>query len=132
MDSKLIEQIIDIMVPRFDPDFILVFGSYAKGYERADSDLDIAFYCGGSPGRYETFLVAQELADALKMEVDLIDLKGASTVFQAQIYTSGITIYSKDEDRRVKEQMKALSMYAKLNEERKAILDGIDERGTIL
>lgn len=132
MNSKLTDKIIEILVPRLQPAYLIVFGSYAKGCQREDSDIDIAFYCEDeSPSRYETFLLAQELASLLKIEVDLVDLKQASTVFQAQIYSTGTVIYCENESLRMKEQMKALRMYAKLNEERKSILEGIDKRGTI-
>ena len=132
MQSEVIEIINKVLVPKLNPEFMIVFGSYAKGYQREDSDIDIAFYCEGeSPSRYDTFLMAQELAEELKTEVDLIDLKTASTVFQAQIYITGKVIYCNNEERRMEEQMRAFSMYAKLNEERKSILDGIYKRGTI-
>ena len=104
MNSKLTDNIIETLVPRLQPAYLVVFGSYAKGCGRGDSDIDIAFYCEGeSPSRYETFLLAQELASQLKMEVDLVDLKQASTVFQAQIYSTGRVIYCKDEALRMKE-----------------------------
>ena len=55
----------------------------------------------------------------------------ASTVFKAQIYTTGIVIYTNDDILLKKQKMTTLSMYARLNEERKAILEKIDERGSI-
>ena len=81
-----------------DPSFIVVFGSYAKNTTHKDSDIDVAFYSqDSSHTTYEIFLLAQELADILKIDVDLINLRTASTVFQAQIYTTGTVIYSKDD-----------------------------------
>ncbi|WP_367946558.1 nucleotidyltransferase domain-containing protein [Bacillus sp. V59.32b] len=80
---------------------------------------------------YEIFQLAQELADILKVEVDLIDLRTASTVFQAQIYTTGTIIYSANDLLLKNLQMTALSMYAKLNEERETILKKINESGSI-
>lgn len=132
MESKLIDKINRKLVPRLDPAFIIVFGSYAKGCQRKESDIDVAFYSDGeTPDKYEIFMLAQELAEELKIEVDLINLREASTVFKAQIFTTGKVIFSQNEDTRIKEQMIALSMYAKLNEERHEILDGISKRGTI-
>ena len=75
--------------------------------------------------------MAQELADILKIDVDLVNIRIASTVFQAQIYTTGTVIYSKDDTLLKNQQMTALSMYAKLNEERENILKKIGESGTI-
>ncbi|OIK09247.1 hypothetical protein [Bacillus sp. MUM 13] len=75
--------------------------------------------------------MAQELADILKIEVDLANIRTASTVFQAQIYTTGPIIYSANDTLLKNLQMTALSMYAKLNEERQGIIKNIDENGTI-
>lgn len=38
---------------------------------------------------------AQALADMLGYDVDLLDLHGASTVMQAQVLTTGATLWSK-------------------------------------
>ena len=40
-------------------------------------------------------------------------------------------IFSNDENLRMNMEMRALSMYAKLNEERKSILENVAESGTI-
>lgn len=66
---------------------------------------------------YDLFLYAQELADLLKVEVDLVNLAEASTVFQAQIFSTGEVIYCMDEYERMTMQMHVYSMYSKLNEE---------------
>jgi uncharacterized protein len=109
-----------------------VFGSYAKGNIHKNSDIDIAFFHEDSIlTSYDIFIVAQELADILNMEVDLVNLRTASTVFKSQIYTTGMIIYSKDDTLLQKQQMTALSMYAKLNEEREEILKNINESGCI-
>lgn len=76
-------------------------------------------------------MVAQELASKLQLDVDLVNIKEVSTVFKAQIFSSGQLIYAQDEEICKEQRMLALSMYAKLNEERKIILDKIDESGSI-
>lgn len=126
------KHIVDALIPVLKPVFLIVFGSYAKGCARPESDIDIAFYCKEEgPSTYDTFMLAQQLADKLKMEVDLVNLKEASTVFQAQIFSTGETIYCTDENIRVREQMRALSMYVKLNEDRSEVLQQIERRGAI-
>jgi hypothetical protein len=84
-----------------------------------------------SLSEYDIFMIAQGLADLLKQPVDLVDLNKASTVFQAQVVGTGQIIYCTDEVRRMYFEMKVLKMYAKLNEERKSILDRIMESGSI-
>ncbi|TQR07291.1 type VII toxin-antitoxin system MntA family adenylyltransferase antitoxin [Psychrobacillus soli] len=132
MEEHMKKQIADILVPALKPVFLIVFGSYAKGHARPDSDLDIAFYCDDAAlTSYDVFMLAQQLADKLKMEVDLVNLKEANTVFQAQIFSTGVTIHCIDENIRVREQMKALSMYVKLNEDRWEALEQIARRGSV-
>ena len=114
------------------PSFIIVFGSYAKGLSRQNSDIDIAFYSEDTVlSSYDLFIIAQELADLLKIEVDLIDLRRASTVLKAQIFTNGKVIFADDELLLKKQQMTALRMYAELNEQRKEILNRIEESGCV-
>ncbi|SFB03869.1 MULTISPECIES: nucleotidyltransferase domain-containing protein [unclassified Bacillus (in: firmicutes)] len=132
MKTEMVQAIKDFLINKLDPVFIIVFGSYAKGYNHEHSDIDIAFYCEkSSQTKYEVFMLAQNLADILKNEIDLVDISSASTVFKAQIYTTGNVIYSKDDYTLKNLQMTALSMYAKLNEEREDVLKSIKESGSV-
>ncbi|MES1042574.1 type VII toxin-antitoxin system MntA family adenylyltransferase antitoxin [Peribacillus simplex] len=132
MKTEMFQSIQEFLIDKIDPSFIIVFGSYSKKTTHRDSDIDVAFYSQDSSHlTYEIFLLAQELADILKIDVDLVNLRTATTVFQAQIYTTGTVIYSKDDILLKNQQMTALSMYAKLNEERENILKQIGESGTI-
>lgn len=132
MQKDILKKAQEFIINKINPSFIIVFGSFAQGTTHKESDLDIAFYKKEQNlSSYEVFMIAQELADLLKMEVDLVDLQHASTVFQAQIFSTGKVIFSKDETLRMTMEMTALSMYAKLNEERKEIIENVDEGGTI-
>ncbi|KYC65142.1 nucleotidyltransferase domain-containing protein [Heyndrickxia coagulans] len=111
-------EIIAFLKEKIDPDFIIV-RFVCKRYARPDSDVDIAFYKeGGILAPYECFLFAQELADRLNKDVDLIDLNQAPTVFQAQIFATGIVMDMKNENALNVKRMLAYRLYAKLNEER--------------
>lgn len=124
--------IIDILCEKVSPYLIILFGSTVKGNIHNQSDIDIAFLSNEIEfDKYELFMIAQELASKLSQDVDLIDLSQASTVFQAQIVQTGKTIYCTDEQKKARFQMKALKMYAKLNEERAEIIKRIDESGSI-
>lgn len=63
--------------------------------------------------------------------MDLIDLSAASTVFQAQVVSTGKTIYCTDFNKKAQFEMKVLKMYARLNEERSLILKRIMESGSV-
>jgi uncharacterized protein len=126
------EKIIkEFLIDKLDPYLIKLFGSTVKGTTHKDSDIDIAYLSDRSIDEYERFMIAQELAAKLDRDVDLVDLDKASTVFQAQIVGTGETLYCTDETRRMYFEMKAFKMYAKLNEERKVILDRIYESGAV-
>jgi predicted nucleotidyltransferase len=132
MKTELYQKIKDFLVDKLNPAYLIVFGSQAKETAHKDSDIDVAFFQENEDfSSYDVFLLAQELADIIKMEVDLIDLKNASTVFKAQIYSHGNVIYTNDLNLLRTQQMTALRMYAKLNEERQPILKNIEESGTI-
>ncbi len=113
------------------PNTVYLFGSYATGSVRNDSDLDLAYLSEKKLSDYERFSIAQQLASRLNIDVDLIDLEKASTVFQAQIISTGKVIYCIKDLKRQLFEMKTLKMYARLNEEREVILQRIKEDGTI-
>jgi uncharacterized protein len=117
--------ILDLLLPRLDPYLLILFGSFAQGRERKESDIDIGFLSDKSLAPYEIFMVAQALASQLNRDVDLINLSVASTVFQAEI------LFCNDLERWERFAMKVLKMFAKLNEEREVVLRSIKESGTI-
>ena len=116
--------IVDYLTQKVNPDLIYVFGSYSKNRERKNSDIDIAYLSEKKIDEYQLFLLAQELADKLNQEVDLIDIKRASTVFKTQII-QGNLIYNRDNYKKMEFELKVLRDYANLNQERKVILDRI-------
>ncbi|MFL0250858.1 type VII toxin-antitoxin system MntA family adenylyltransferase antitoxin [Clostridium neuense] len=135
MSSKLnentLKNIIDILIKNVKPTLIYIFGSAARNELREDSDIDIAYLSDVALSNYEIFILANDIADIVKRDVDLIDLNKASTVFKAQIVGNGKVIYCSDDTKRMYFEMYAFKDYALLNEERKEILDGIRKRGNI-
>ncbi|GAA0500648.1 hypothetical protein GCM10008986_29970 [Salinibacillus aidingensis] len=125
------ELIKETLKDRLQPAFLIVFGSYAMDSAHDDSDLDLAYYSNQISTSYERFLLMEELAEKCNVNVDLVDLKNVDTVFAAQIFTTGEPIYVADKNVFIKERMKTLSMYARLNEQRAEIIQGIRERGNI-
>jgi predicted nucleotidyltransferase len=102
---------------------IILFGSAARGKLRDDSDLDIAYLADTHCTAYERFMVASELANQLSREIDLVDFADASTVFKAQIIGGGKVLLNERPLDRQYTFMRVLKDYAKLNEERRPILD---------
>ncbi|TLS38603.1 type VII toxin-antitoxin system MntA family adenylyltransferase antitoxin [Pseudalkalibacillus caeni] len=131
MNKDLEKQISQFLIQKLSPSLIYLFGSTAKGTDRPDSDIDIAFLTKKTIDDYNRFLLAQELASTLNREVDLVDIQKASTVFQMQILSLGKVLHCEDENERMEFEMKTFSMYARLNEERRSILKQIEERGSV-
>lgn len=132
MHDEIFHKVREFSIEKLKPDFIIIFGSYAKGITHNESDIDVAFYREDKVfSAYELFIIAQQLADIIGIEVDLVDLKEASTVFATQIFSTGEVIYSKNENLRMELHMRTYSMYAKLNEERQPIIDKIIETGSV-
>lgn len=129
--THLEKLITDTIVKKISPAFILLFGSYAKGTNHRESDIDIAFFGGKELSSYERLLLASELSGKVQTEVDLVDLREIDTVFTMQIFAHGIPIYLADANEFTRQKMRAYSMYVDLNEQRKPVLDAIYRRGSV-
>ncbi|MFC1466534.1 MAG: nucleotidyltransferase domain-containing protein [Candidatus Brachytrichaceae bacterium NZ_4S206] len=105
---------------------VYLFGSYAQGTPGADSDVDIAVLLpveiARTAGDLRLSDTALALSKHLRRDVDLVNLRAVSTVFQNQIIHTGRLIYSGDERARQEFEMLTLSFYMKLNEERAEIV----------
>ncbi|WP_220702355.1 nucleotidyltransferase domain-containing protein [Bacillus sp. PK3_68] len=132
LDKNMESMIVETLNEDVSPVLIYLFGSTAKGITHQDSDIDVAFLSSEEKiDQYELFLLAQKLAAKLNRDVDLIDLGQASTVFKAQIVSTGKAIYCADEQKKAYWELHTLKMYAKLNEERSPILKNIGESGSV-
>ncbi|QEK11270.1 nucleotidyltransferase domain-containing protein [Crassaminicella thermophila] len=125
IDKQTVKIIKNFLVKNIDPIFIYIFGSAAQGYFREDSDIDIGFITDKKFNAYDLFMLKEELADILKRDIDLVDLKEASTVFKAQVVGTGEVIYFKDENKLSDFRIRSFKEYGLLNEERKVILENI-------
>ncbi|MDH4153768.1 MAG: nucleotidyltransferase domain-containing protein [Nitrospira sp.] len=107
------------------------FGSVTRGVVRPESDIDLAVLSRETLPELRRFELAQELAIQLHRDVDLIDLRSASTVMRMQVLSVGSCLTSEDEQARREFEMYAYSDYARLNEERGMILQGIRKSGLV-
>jgi len=131
LKNEDVDKIAEFLVEKLQPNFIYLFGSFAKGEGREDSDIDLAIHVDGKIDEYELFTLANELSFIVKRDVQLINLKNISTVFSAQIVGTREIIYSIEENKRIEYEIRAFKDYAKLNEERKVVLDAIKKDGKI-
>ncbi|SDI02052.1 type VII toxin-antitoxin system MntA family adenylyltransferase antitoxin [Desulfosporosinus hippei] len=131
LTSRQSEVILDTLNRLINPWLIILFGSYAKGRAREESDIDLAFLTDQGVDDYQSFCIAQELSELIGKPVDCVNLYSASTVFQVQIIGYGKVLFCEDETRRKYYYVRTYKEYALLNEERTIILKQIKERGTI-
>jgi len=126
------EVVIEKML-RVVPNCIVLyqFGSEAKGQAHAGSDLDLAFLSSTPLSPVQRFDLEQELASLLHRKVDLINLRQASTVMKMQVISSGKCLYSRNDGERDLFETWVYSSYARLNEERREILNDIQKRGSV-
>lgn len=108
---------------------VYAFGSRVRGTANADSDLDLAVLVEGYADPMQLFALAATLADALGYEIDLLDLRAASTVMQYQVL-QGERLWAKDTAAGIFEAM-VLSEKMALDEARAPLLQDIDERGYV-
>lgn len=125
-------EIVDLLRAKVE-DLVLVyrFGSTANRTAHRESDVDLALLAKtrlSSSARWE---LQSALASALRREVDLVDLRAASTVLQMQVVSSGELLFEGNALERQRFEMLVFSSYARLNEERKAILQRIREEGRV-
>lgn len=72
MISKEQEQIIKSVVNKFNPILVGIFGSYARGEQTENSDLDILIDFESKINLLELISLEQELSEILGVKVDLI------------------------------------------------------------
>lgn len=72
--------------------------------------------------------VAQTLASQLMMDVDLVDLRAATTVLQKEIIACGLWLQKKDVFACDLFEVHVISMYQQLQYDRRGILEDIRQR----
>ncbi|MEW6378288.1 MAG: nucleotidyltransferase domain-containing protein [bacterium] len=110
---------------------IYVFGSAGQGEMMPESDIDLAILPRHPLDPWERWSMARHLAGALRREVDLVDLRKASTVLRMQVVSTGQCWYEGDPGQRERFEDYVYSAYARLNEERREIIQDIQSRGTV-
>ncbi|HMB92323.1 MAG TPA: nucleotidyltransferase domain-containing protein [Rhodothermales bacterium] len=109
---------------------VYLFGS-AKDVLHKDSDIDLAILTDHPLTSTQRWALQEDLAAILHRDVDLVDLRSASTVMQVQVVAKGFVLYEADTLARQRFEMHAYARYAALNEERAAILNDIQQRGRV-
>lgn len=109
---------------------IYLFGSEATGQAGPDSDVDLAVLLPTSLPAVRRWLLMEHLAEQLGRDVDLVDLRSASTVMRHQVLAQGQRLWSAGRDADVFE-LSAFSEYWDLAIQRRELLADIERRGSI-
>ena len=128
--GEIEKKIKKILIDKLSPKLIYIFGSIITNRVRNDSDIDIAILTDKNIDEYQLYMMSQQLADDLKREVDIVDLKRASTVFKAEVLRNGKLIYNSDNQEKMIFQLGVLQDYVFLNERRGEIINKLKKKGS--
>lgn len=108
----------------------ILFGSYSRGDQREDSDVDIAIKSDKKISKQEIFDMTGELEQVLKKDVDLVNLDDISDSFRYEILMNGKVLYCKDNFKFDLYKLDMFREYLELSESRKIIANNIKKGGT--
>ncbi|MFN8526013.1 MAG: nucleotidyltransferase domain-containing protein [Chloroflexota bacterium] len=109
---------------------VYAFGSRVSGGASSTSDLDLAVLVAGRADPVLLWELSGDLARIAGYDVDLMDLRAASTVMQYQVITTGDRWWTLDAQAPIYESF-ILSEKTELDEFRAALLEDIARRGTV-
>jgi len=110
---------------------VYLFGSFGTDAARTSSDIDLAILTLAPIGVERLARLRDLLAERARRDVDLVDLAGASTVMRAQVVSTGRVLLDADPSFREQFETTVYSSYARLNEERRGILERIQREGRV-
>ena len=131
---KVQDELIQTVLKDYpDTQAIYLFGSWGTEDEWPDSDLDMAALLPPEQAKKVDFRAWLDLTMGLSgivhKEVDLLNLRQVSTVFQKEVVMADRRIYTGDEYAADEFEMLTLSFYQKLNQERAEILAEFERTG---
>jgi predicted nucleotidyltransferase len=118
-------------MPLIAREALYLFGSCASPDARPDSDVDVAVLMPSSLEPVRRRGLQEKLATRLHRDVDLVDLREASTVLRQQVVQTGRLLHDGAPFERQLFEAHTLNDYADLQWWRRGILDDIAARGTV-
>ncbi len=132
MKTEYRQTIIEMVLQKFPAVWaIYLFGSFEGPYATPDSDIDVAVLSPKPLHNLQRWELAQAIATQLWHDVDLVDLRRASTVLRQQVCSQGRRIYCGNVFETELFETHVLSDYVRLNERRRGILEDIKMRGAV-
>lgn len=122
--EEIKDKVIKLLNNALDCDAIVIFGSFARGTQNEESDVDIGVKLNKEVTKNELYNISNELAEKLKRDIDLVNLDTIENDgFKYEILINGEIIYCKDSYKFDLYKLDAYREYLDLNEARKAIID---------
>ena len=90
-DLQRITSEIQAAIP--DVRLVYLFGSEARGYARADSDIDIAFWAIKPIDSVKRWYLEQDIASIFNRDVDLVDLAAVGDLLRKEVIEHGIRLF---------------------------------------
>lgn len=114
-----------------DTEALYVFGSRARGDAGPQSDLDLAVLATAPLDPLRRFDAQRELSVALDVDVDLIDLRRASSVLRSEVIHGGRVLFRRDADRLLAFEAGVLGEYADLLDATRDLREHVRARGRV-
>ncbi len=103
ISKEKIEKIVKIIIEKYSPEKIILFGSYANGNPTEDSDVDFLIVKDTELPRYKRSREIRKYLRGLKAPIDLIvynrdeieEWKNVKNAFITQIVKNGKVMYEK-------------------------------------
>ena len=95
MPTRLdIENTIKALLVRYNAEYALLFGSYARGEETPDSEIDVVVFGGDNFKKSNIFAFAEELREALGKDADVFEISEVNrdTPFYDNLMKEGVKI----------------------------------------
>src|SRR5699024_12654233 len=96
LEIDMKNKIINKVVEKINPSFIILFGSFAKWTVHESSDLALAYFRYKKLSSYDRFILAGELACFVNRVVDLVDIQQIDAVISMQFFKYVISISIND------------------------------------
>jgi len=99
--KEQINKIIDIIVKNFNPQRVILFGSYATNSQRTSSDLDLLIIKDMDVPRYKRGRLVRRYLRGIKIPIDILvytneeieKWKGVDAAFITSVLRKGIVLY---------------------------------------
>jgi predicted nucleotidyltransferase len=108
---------------------VYVYGSFARGDNWPDSDLDIAVLLPPEQRIADLLELMGDISEHVHRDVDVVDLRRVCDVLRREVLESGRTLFESDPEKVLAWEASAMSRYAHYREEVRGILDDFRRTG---